>query len=177
MDGEAVPPEDLVKHREASDGCFDVDVVEGGPFYPPGHYDTAFSEGFWLMLEPLCAGEDHTIHFCGGSGPTDCSEFCLAVSYTLRVECFFRRGDADSNGNVNITDPIFTLNSLFAGAGALSCPDAADSDDTGEVNITDAVYTLNALFQGGLAPPSPGPDGCGPDPTPDDLEACAPTCL
>jgi len=35
----------------------------------------------------------------------------------------------------------------------------------GGVNITDGIYILNYLFQGGPAPPAPGPDECGPDPT------------
>jgi hypothetical protein len=176
IDGQPVPTPMLFEHREASPLCFDFDVPEGGCAYPPGHYETAFADGHWLMLEPLCAGEEHTIHCRAGTGPDDCSGFCTEGNTILKAECSFRRGDADGNGNVNITDPIFTLNSLFAGAGALSCPDAADAQDDGMVNLSDPVYTLDALFRGGPAPSSPGPNACGQDPTADNLGACSSTC-
>ena len=80
----------------------------------------------------------------------------------------FARGDANGDGSVNITDPIFTLGYLFLGSEAPTCIDAADGDDSGVVNITDPLYILNGLFLGGPLPPAPYPD-CGPDPTEDDL--------
>jgi len=77
----------------------------------------------------------------------------------------FHRGDADANGNYNITDPVRTLNYLFLGADAPPCLDAADTDDNGDLNITDPVRSLNYLFLGGPppAPPGPIPEPCGPD--------------
>jgi hypothetical protein len=79
----------------------------------------------------------------------------------------FIRGDANLDGVLNITDPVRTLNGLFAGQG-IPCEDASDANDDGRVNITDPVATLGHLFQGASAPPAPFPDP-GPDPTPDDL--------
>ena len=81
----------------------------------------------------------------------------------------FRRGDADLNGAVQLTDAVTVLLRLFAGGGALACDDAADADDGGSLDLTDAVRVLSHLFRGGPAPPDPGPDVCGPDPTADDL--------
>ena len=88
----------------------------------------------------------------------------------------FRRGDVDSSGDLNITDPVALLGFLFLGGTAPRCPDAADADDSGDFNITDPISILGYLFLGGSAPPAPGPQECGSDPTPDSLERCATDC-
>jgi hypothetical protein len=89
----------------------------------------------------------------------------------------FVRGDADANGEINLTDGIYILNSLFLGGESPTCQDAADTDDSGEINITDGIYILNYLFIGGEEPPLPSPD-CGTDPTEDslDCEDAHPSC-
>ena len=88
----------------------------------------------------------------------------------------FVRGDSNADGNVNLTDAVFTLNHLFLSGLEPSCLDATDTNDTGKVDLTDAIYTLNHLFLGGPAPEQPFPT-CGPDRTDDEL-ACQsfPTC-
>ncbi len=80
----------------------------------------------------------------------------------------FRRGDANADGEVNISDAIMTLLHLFAGEDRLTCLSSADANDSGSVDIADAVYTLSYLFVGGPPPADPF-SVCGPDPTPDDL--------
>jgi hypothetical protein len=82
----------------------------------------------------------------------------------------FRRGDANGDGNIDITDGIFTLGFLFLGGRAPGCPKAADANDSGVLDITDAIFVLNFLFLGGRAPPAPHPT-CGEDETEDAL-AC-----
>jgi hypothetical protein len=84
----------------------------------------------------------------------------------------FRRGDADGNGTVNLTDAIRILNVLFLGLGTITCDDAADSDDTGAVDLTDAIRILNVLFLGLGTIPAPGADTCGLDRSADGIE-CA----
>jgi hypothetical protein len=84
----------------------------------------------------------------------------------------FRRGDADGDLSVAITDAVFTLNSLFLGGPSASCEDAADSNDDGVLNIADPVFTLGFLFLGSEAPPLPGPEVAGFDGTPDDPFPC-----
>jgi hypothetical protein len=84
----------------------------------------------------------------------------------------FRRGDADTNGAVNITDGIRILNVLFLGIGTILCDDAADSDDNGVVNITDGIRILNVLFLGIGTIGPPGTESCNGDPTDDTLQ-CA----
>lgn len=94
---------------------------------------------------------------------------------TGRALCF-RRGDANGDGENDISDSIRILSYLFLGVPVL-CLDACDVDDTGEVDITDAIVNFNWLFLGGPAPAAPGPSTCGPDPTEDEVgcdfyEAC-----
>ncbi len=89
----------------------------------------------------------------------------------------FRRADANTDGSLNIADPIFTLNALFqAAAPPLPCDDAADANDDGSINIADALYSLNFQFASGPAPPPPYP-ACGVDPTADNLRCASyPPC-
>lgn len=81
---------------------------------------------------------------------------------------FFVRGDADSNGELELTDAIFHLDALFRGGPASSCADAADANDDGLLDLSDSVYSLWFLFIGGPAPPPPFPEP-GTDPTEDEL--------
>lgn len=80
----------------------------------------------------------------------------------------FLRGDPNSDGGFDLSDPVFTLGYLFRGELPPTCLDAADADDNGKLEITDAIYSLQSLFLGGPAPPSPF-GACGLDPTEDDL--------
>lgn len=82
---------------------------------------------------------------------------------------YFSRGDADGNGELDITDAIFALGYLFLGTREPPCLDAADTDDDGELIITDAIAILGYLFNGSNVIPSPFPDP-GKDPTPDALD-------
>lgn len=85
----------------------------------------------------------------------------------------FRRGDSNTDGAVNLTDAVFTLNRLFLSGPPSTCDDAMDSNDDGVVQLTDAVVALNYLFLSGPEPPPPGAEACGPDPTGDALD-CMP---
>lgn len=80
----------------------------------------------------------------------------------------FRRGDADADRRVNLTDAVFTLNFLFRGGAQPDCQDALDANDDGLINLTDPIVILNHLFLGGLPLASPF-SAVGSDPTPDNL--------
>jgi hypothetical protein len=86
-----------------------------------------------------------------------------------------RRADANTDGIIDITDPVITLDFLFLGGSQPSCPDGADTNDNGVLEIGDPIYTLQFLFTSGPAPPSPYPT-CGVDPTPDSLPGCLQKC-
>jgi hypothetical protein len=87
----------------------------------------------------------------------------------------FRRGDADGDGSVSLTDAVRILNHLFQGGEPPDCLDASDADNDNDVLLTDAVFVLAFLFQQGPPPASPGPDTCGEDPdgdAPDETLGC-----
>ncbi|HLU48401.1 MAG TPA: hypothetical protein VK116_09965, partial [Planctomycetota bacterium] len=96
----------------------------------------------------------------------------LLASGQIFATARFIRGDANASGAVDISDPIATLEFLFAGTVELECQDAADSDDSGRLDITDPVHTLGFLFLSTGAIPAPGPFQCGLDPTTDEI-SCA----
>ena len=110
--------------------------------------------------------------FDGESGPA-IAEIELIARVTGEPQFSFSRGDVDCNGSVNITDPVITLNSLFAGGGGVCCQAAADTNADASVNIADPIFILNFLFGGGAAPPPPFGE-CGP--APDDGLTCDSVC-
>jgi len=81
----------------------------------------------------------------------------------------FVRGDANDNGALSISDPIFLLSYLFAGGTEPPCEDAADANDDGILDLSDPVSILGYLFMGGEIPPPSPPGPPGPDPTLDPL--------
>ena len=85
----------------------------------------------------------------------------------------FVRGDANADGELQISDGIRVIGFLFLGTGAPTCLDAADTDDNGAVELTDAVRIFGFLFLGQAPPPAPGPAECGPDGTTDMLNCVA----
>ncbi len=107
-------------------------------------------------------------------------EVCLSVTNdkgfsdtACRLICFayrFRRGDANGDGKINLSDAVAIAHYLFLG-GSLDCLDAADADDDGLVILTDAIMILNYLFRAGRELPAPWPD-CGVDRSEDEL-GCA----
>ena len=78
----------------------------------------------------------------------------------------FRRGDANDDGDVNISDPSFLLNFMFQQGELAPCLDAADADNSESIDITDGIFLFNFLFRGGSAPPAPF-SSCGLDPETD----------
>lgn len=87
-------------------------------------------------------------------------------------EQFFIRGDVNTDGQTNLSDPIITLQYLFIG-GEMPCASAADHDDSGSLDLGDGVSLLSYLFAGGSPPALPFPTA-GTDPTPDDLGCLEP---
>ncbi|MEM7164222.1 MAG: hypothetical protein AAF581_02090 [Planctomycetota bacterium] len=84
----------------------------------------------------------------------------------------FRRGDADSNGELTLLD-LALINLFVIGTASLECMDAADADDNGFVEIDDGLYLADFLYAMGPQPPAPGTSTCGSDPTADGLGCAA----
>jgi hypothetical protein len=93
----------------------------------------------------------------------------MALNAVAVGETYFKRGDANEDGAIDISDPVAILRHLFAGVAAPPCRDRLDTNDEGAVNLADAVYLLSHLFSQGPPPPPPFAED-GPDPTEDGIE-------
>ena len=96
---------------------------------------------------------------------------CVVVFFACGNEAaaqdvFFRRGDANEDGERDIGDAIAILEKLFFGNDASDCPDVLDANDDGFRDISDVMALLNWLFLGGLQ--LPDPNDKGQDPSEDD---------
>ncbi len=80
----------------------------------------------------------------------------------------FIRGDANSDGVIDLSDSVYIKSYVNSQGPAPTCLKGADVNDDGVVNLNDAQYDDDYLFSGGPAPKSPYPS-CGTDPTPDSL--------
>jgi hypothetical protein len=60
--------------------------------------------------------------------------------------------DTNTDGLLNISDPVSHLNFLFLGGATPQCRETTDFNRDGVENITDPVAALNHLFLGGAAP-------------------------
>lgn len=98
----------------------------------------------------------------GGNQNDLMTDYLLAFG-TVIGDDFYRRGDANGDGAINIADAVYLLGFLFpiGTPNVLNCQDAADANTDGTINIADAVAVLGALF-GSPAQPlaAPYPD-CG----------------
>ncbi len=85
------------------------------------------------------------------------------------------RGDSNHDGDVDVSDALFTLEFLFVDLSIEPvCRDATDSNDDGDIDVSDAIHVLNALFT--IFVPSP-PLECATDTTDDDMKCLLSSCL
>ena len=95
----------------------------------------------------------------------------LSVTQIIRCEfAYGLRGDASGNGRLGIDDAMTILLYLFRKRQLGACPDAGDVNDSGRITVADVVYLLRFLFDRGPAPPPPGFEEHGLDPTEDELD-------
>jgi hypothetical protein len=91
----------------------------------------------------------------------------------------FRRGDANRDDAVDVTDAVTILGTVFERGYEMRCHDAADVDDDGTVGAVDAIGLFEQIFRAA----SPLPvlrGGCERDRTKDALPECDPgatSCL
>ena len=99
-----------------------------------------------------------------------------AILHVVEPGTDFRRGDANADGSIDLSDAVAVLRILFVTDVSARCEDAVDANDDGTLNVADAITLLGFLFAGDSAPSAPFP-ACGRDPTEDDL-GCArfPSC-
>ena len=86
----------------------------------------------------------------------------------------FVRGEANGDGDTDVSDVVTILLHLFGGQTA-DCLEAADFNDDGQVSVTDPILLLLFMFLDGDPPAAPYPE-CGDDPTPDEVSDCTVGC-
>ncbi len=155
-----------------NDAGEELRLLDAGPGFPATVDYVAYScGGDWPEIEPgfsvqmvdVAAGRDNDL-------PTAWVQSASRAGNPGRTQPEFRRGDANSDEQIDISDAIFVLLHLFVVPQDLRCFDAADSNDSGNVDLSDPIALLNHLFRGEASPPPPAPyPGRGVDPTADDL--------
>jgi hypothetical protein len=133
-------------------------TLSSGPTVGDNTADFDLTVGTWTVT--VTVDDDRRCDDEGAS--TECSTQVVVVDENGGP--IFRRGDADDNGQVQLTDAIAILGFLFQGTAPPPCFDSADADNNGQVQLTDAIAVLGFLFQGTAPPPAPGPTDCGEDP-------------
>ena len=119
----------------------EVSATTTGDLNGDGREDFAFSE--WATADFPTDGD-------GGPSPG-----AVWVVYGLPESVPFKRGDANFDGEINVSDAVFILAHLFLGGPTPSCEDAADVQDDGVIDVSDAVRVLGSLFLGLPDPPPP----------------------
>lgn len=125
--------------------------------------------------EGACGMSWSAVATIDGDSRPFCSRRPLELTFVPRTSTYFKRGDSNGDGKVDISDAVRTLMFLFQDASEPRCLDAADASDDGGVDITDAILTLLDFFRPGTGIPDPGPFDCGSDPTGDTLGCAAHT--
>jgi hypothetical protein len=72
----------------------------------------------------------------------------FATSYSGAQERVYRRGDANGNGSIDISDAVYVLNFLFNGGPAPDCVPIANANGSGGLDISDGIAILSYLFGG-----------------------------
>ncbi len=137
---------DRSKSRFANQNALDPRPEAGGPAFTLGLKD-APAEDPWFASAPYAGAFNATNNWL-------CCWTNLWHKEYLRCTAPITRkcGDADCNGNINISDAVRLINYIFAGAAAPCTTKNGDADGNGSINISDAVRLINYIFAGAAAP-------------------------
>jgi len=119
---------------------------------------------------------------CDGNGIPDSCEVADGTAYDFNANGIpdacepdprgllrpFVRGDANADGEEDVSDAVSIVLSLFAGRGELPCRRAGDANRDDALDLTDALVLLNHIFRAGPPPADPAA-ACGVDPRPEAL--------
>ncbi len=65
------------------------------------------------------------------------------------------RGDANSDGTIDLADIVYLVNYLYKGGPAPASTEAGDANCDGTIDLADVIYLINYLYKGGPAPGCP----------------------
>ena len=87
-----------------------------------------------------------------GANPNNARTVMGKIMDWFGISKSFTRGDANGDGDINITDVVFLVNYLFLDGPAPTPLEGGDADSSGEVDIADAIFLINYLFLDGPPP-------------------------
>ncbi|HER00451.1 MAG TPA: hypothetical protein ENO22_14010 [candidate division Zixibacteria bacterium] len=76
----------------------------------------------------------------------------LAQSNAFAASCCDTPGDANNDGNANVSDGVYIINYVFVGGDIPSCKEKGDANCDATINVSDAVWIINYVFIGGPPP-------------------------
>ena len=80
------------------------------------------------------------------------SRVLSAEEIKAQFEAGFKRGDANYDGKLTVSDVVYLINYLFKGGPFPQPQLAGDANCDDKVTVSDVVYLINYLFKGGPAP-------------------------
>jgi hypothetical protein len=147
-------------HTVSMDGSrIDIQIITGRT--PGGCADVIVPYEVDVPLGKLASGS----YALAATDLEDTARIDFTVGPRRGTWAGLRVGDCNSDGELDIADPVFLLVSLFLGGPAQECRFVCNPNGDGEVDISDAVFLLTYLFVGGQAPYRPtvgclGPQHC-----------------
>jgi hypothetical protein len=92
--------------------------------------------------------------------PYYCDVYTIWTSLTVTgISSRFTCGDANSDGDVNVSDAVYIINYVFVGGDPPNPLAAGDVNCDGTCNVSDAVWIINYVFVGGNMPCDTTGDG------------------
>jgi nitrous oxidase accessory protein NosD len=88
----------------------------------------------------------------------DCGDLIGALDIGCDFS-FYICGDANDDGDVNVSDAVYIINYIFTGGPAPDPLASAEVNCDGDVNVSDAVWIINYIFTGGNEPCDTDGDG------------------
>ena len=141
----------------------------------PDRFQSLARFRFRVPNDPALIGQSTEVKFHQGDVMQVSNSFIIGLeSYvpafidakvTFILAPKFRRGYANSDNHVDISDSIFLLTYLFLGGEPPLCFASTDVNDDSRFDLSDPISLFGYLFLGGLQPKEPF-DSCGIDPTP-----------
>ncbi len=101
-------------------------------------------------MDEACDSRDNDLD---GNIDEGCHQEKIEEKITQSCSSYIR-GDANSDGEVDVSDSVY-ISMYLRGEAILVCLDAADANADGKVTSDDAKYLLAYLFEGGPKPSAP----------------------
>jgi hypothetical protein len=117
---------------------------------------TAQVEGNWdIIVTANQPGMTHLIIHLLLNG----EDYYVFLPITINIDPAYIVGDANADGNINVSDAVHIINYVFVGGQEPQPFESGDSNCDGSVNVSDAVMIINYVFVEGNTPGDPDGDG------------------